>query len=352
VNLQFVGEAAIIAGRRKSATTIQSRAMMNTLYPLRFRPLFRRYVWGGRRLLTVLKKKLGDGDQYAESWEIVDRQDDQSVVVSGSLTGWTLHQLVERFGPQLLGVGRIADRFPLLFKFLDANRNLSVQVHPNDQQAALLSPPDLGKTEAWLILDALPGSKVYVGLKRGFNRAALEREVARGTVELCLHCLEPRVGDCFLIPAGTLHALGAGLLVAEIQQSSDTTYRLFDWNRVGTDGLPRNLHVQQALATIDYTRGPITASQPHATERQHVECLARCDKFVLDRWQFESPESLAAVGDRYHILVVLAGAVMVAGDPTAEPLTLGQSMLVPAAAVESTVLRPEPAATLLDIYPP
>src|SRR5690606_25050283 len=123
-------------------------------------------------------------------------------------------------------------RFPLLFKLLDAQKTLSVQVHPDDRRAALLNPPDYGKTEAWVVLDAEPGSLIYAGLKRGFDRHALAREIARGTVELCLHRFEPQPGDCVFIPAGVVHALGTGLLIAEIQQSSDTTYRLFDWNRV------------------------------------------------------------------------------------------------------------------------
>jgi mannose-6-phosphate isomerase len=325
---------------------------MSSLYPLRFQPLYRRYLWGGRRLATVLHKPLADSDPCAESWEIVDHGSEQSVVLAGSLAGRTLHQLLECFGPTLMGAGRAVDRFPLLFKFLDAHQNLSVQVHPDDQQAALLSPPDLGKTEAWLILDALPGSKVYVGLKRGFDRASLERELARGTADVCLHCLEPRAGDCFLIPAGTVHALGAGLLAAEIQQSSDTTYRLFDWNRLAVDGRPRTLHLEQALATIDDRRGPVFPQCPQPTGYRHIQRLVRCDKFVMDRWQLDAPQPLSAVGDRFHILAVLEGAVNVTGDPTAEPLATGQTLLVPAAVVESVSLRPMPSATLLDIYLP
>src|SRR5262249_22949406 len=150
---------------------------------------------------------------------------------------------------------------------LDAAHMLSVQVHPNDEQAALQTPPDLGKTEAWIILAAEPGSKVYVGLRPGVDPQQLAEAIAAGTCEELLYGFEPCAGDCLFIPAGTVHALGAGLLVAEIQQSSDTTFRLFDWNRVGPDGKPRTLHVEQALAVVDFDRGPIAPQQPQPTDR-------------------------------------------------------------------------------------
>jgi mannose-6-phosphate isomerase len=332
------------------------------LYPLRFQPLLRRYVWGGRRLATMLNKPLGAGDDYAESWEVVDHGADQTVVASGPLAGVTLHDLVERHGPELLGPMAFGDRFPLLFKFLDCRQNLSVQVHPNDEQAARLSPPDAGKTEAWVVLDTCPGSKIYAGLKRGFDRHALAREVARGTTELCLHVLEPQVGDCIFVPAGTVHALGAGLLVAEIQQSSDTTFRLYDWNRIGPDGRPRPLHVPQSLDTIDYDRGPIYPQMPQPTGRPFVERLVECRHFVMDRWQLEAPRPLegseplaeGAISPQpsFHLLAVLAGAVEVDGDVDRRPLSLGETLLVPAEVVGSTRVRPQPTATLLDIYLP
>src|SRR3954465_8905730 len=193
-----------------------------SLPPLRFAPLFKRYLWGGRRLASLLNKPIGEGDDCAESWEVADHGEDQTVVVGGPLAGMTLAEGLASYGQDLLGRHAPRSRFPLLFKFLDCRRVLSVQVHPGDAAAAKQGPPDLGKTEAWVILAAEPGSLVYAGLKRGFDRAALEREVNRGTTELCLHKFEPQVGDCIFIPAETVHALGAGLVVAEIQQASDT----------------------------------------------------------------------------------------------------------------------------------
>jgi len=329
---------------------------MASIPPLRFVPLLKRYLWGGRRLGTLLGKPIGDGDDYAESWEVADHGDDQTVIAGGPLAGMTLANVMAKHRTEVLGrhAGNIT-RFPLLFKFLDCRRVLSVQVHPNDAAAAKQSPPDLGKTEAWVILAAEPGSVVYAGLKRGFDRAALEREVHRGTTELCLHKFEPRVGDCIFIPDGTVHALGAGLVVAEIQQASDTTFRLFDWNRVGPDGQARQLHVEQSLAAIDYSAGPVQAQIPQSTERPFVQRLVSCDKFVLDRWQLmgaEKPQECTVGGDdRFHILSVLAGGVSVFYAGSGETLSLGQTLLIPASAGAACITA-QSQAVLLDSYLP
>ena len=240
-------------------------------------------------------------------------------------------------------------RFPL-FKLLDCQQTLSVQVHPTDAEAALLDPPDLGKTEAWVVLAAEPGSEIYAGLKRGVDRAGLAREVQRGNCAACLHKFQPSPGDCVFIPAGTVHALGAGLLIAEIQQASDTTFRLHDWNRVDAQGRPRALHVEESLATIDDARGPVVPQTPQPTERPHVERLVACEKFVLDRWRCDEPQKLGG-DERFHLLAVLEGAIDVAGDPVGEPLSAGQTLLLPAVCGE-TPITPLKPSVLLDIYLP
>ena len=322
---------------------------MSVLYPLRFQGVLRRYLWGGRRLES-LGKDVGTEATCAESWEIVDRGPDQSVVVAGPLSGQSLARLVHDFGPPLLGRHAGLKQFPLLFKFLDANDRLSLQVHPDDERAAKLDPPDSGKTEAWVILDAQPRSYIYAGLLRGIDRAMLALEIARHTVELCCERLEPRVGDCFFLPAGVVHALGPGLLVAEIQQASDTTFRIYDYDRIGPDGRPRTLHVAEALAAIDFDYGPVEAQRPRPTERAGVERLVACDQFVLDRWTLSAPARSLA-DDRFHILAVIDGSLEVAGDPLGSPLTKGGVVLLPAelGAVE---LRPLPRAVVLDAYLP
>jgi len=323
---------------------------MDALYPLRFQPILRRYIWGGRRLETSLGKTLGTGENYAESWEICDRGADQSIVESGPLAGTTLGDLVRQRGDELLGKHHPQGQFPLLIKFLDAARTLSVQVHPDDARAARLNPPDLGKTEAWLVLEAEPGGTIYAGLKPGVDRHTLAEAILRGTCQECLHRFQPRSGDVVFLPAGAVHALGEGLLVAEIQQASDTTYRLFDWNRLGPDGKPRPLHVEQGLEAIDYGRGPVGPQQPQTTSKSGVSQLLRCDKFILDRRQFDSPQTVG--GDhRCHILTVLEGSLQIEGDPITTPRSRGETTLLPAG-IGPTRLTPHGRVIVLDTYLP
>ena len=323
---------------------------MSPLYPFRFHPLFRRYLWGGRRLATQLGKPIGPESDYAESWEICDRGHDQSVVAGGPLAGATLAELVAAHGADLLGRHHPQKRFPLLVKFLDATRDLSVQVHPNDAQAARLVPSDAGKTEAWVVMAAEPGSTIYAGLAPGVDRTALAGAITRGTCRELLHCFAPAVGDCVFLPAGTVHALGRGLLVAEIQQSSDVTYRLFDWNRVDADAKPRPLHVQEGLDVVDFARGPVLPQQPQPTGRPGVSRLVDCDKFSLDRLECDRPTAVG--GDRRcHVLCVLDGSVRLDGDPLHSPLSRGSTALLPAS-LGVVWLEPQGKAVLLDAYLP
>jgi mannose-6-phosphate isomerase len=323
---------------------------MEALYPLRFRPLFRRYIWGGRRLGTLLSKPIGLENDYAESWEICDRGPDQSVVERGPLAGATLGQLVSEHGGDLLGRHHPQHRFPLLLKFLDANRPLSVQVHPDDARAARLSPPDLGKTEAWVVLAAEPASTIYAGLNPGVDRETLAEAIREGTCQRLLHQFQPEVGDCVFLPAGTVHALGEGLLVAEIQQASDSTYRLFDWNRLGPEGKPRPLHVEQGLEAVDYDLGPVGPQRPQETGRPGVSRLVECEKFVLDRWLLNAPQP--AGGDRRcHIISVLDGSLRVGRDPTGAAIPPGGTVLLPAA-LGRVELTPQGSTVLLDAYLP
>lgn len=319
------------------------------LYPFQFEPIFRRYVWGGRRLSSVLEKPIGDGNDYAESWEIVDHGSDQSIVANGSLRGCSLADLGRRFGDQIFGRSGGFDQFPLLFKFLDANRDLSVQVHPNDEQAARLDPPDAGKTEAWYIIDADPGAKIYAGLQTGVGRSDLQAATRNGTVEACLNSFQPSPGDCVFIPAGVVHAIGQGLLVAEIQQSSDTTFRLFDWNRVGLDGSPRELHIEEALSVTDYDYGPVTPQIPKETDDGLRTNLVTCDKFVLDRIDTQHDFNIGG-DDRFHVLVNIQGDASI-GNPTNMHLSFGTTVLLPASCGR-TWIQPKERIVMLDAYVP
>jgi mannose-6-phosphate isomerase len=222
---------------------------------------------------------------------------------------------------------------------------LSLQVHPDDARGALLEPPDLGKTETWVVLEAAPGSLIYAGLKPGVDRTALERELARGTCEACFHAFHPRVGDCIFLPAGTVHAIGGGLLIAELQQASDCTFRLFDWNRVGPDGKPRQLHIEQALEVIDFAAGPVAPQTPVPTDQPHVSRLVTCDKFLLDRWSFDSPRELR-LDDACRLLIVLEGSVSIPGDTSGHPLGKGDTVFLPAA-LGAIELRPQSPTVML-----
>ena len=332
------------------------------LYPLQFEPIFRRYLWGGRRLATQLRKSLGAGDDYAESWEIVDHGQDQSRVVTGPWAGRSLHDLIESFGVPVLGAtwnariqsaqrpAPLRGRFPLLLKFLDAQRVLSVQVHPNDAQAAQQDPPDLGKTEAWYVLDAAPDSRIYAGLRAGIGRSEFETALRAGSVDSVLHSFEARPGDVVFIPAGTVHAIGAGLLVCEIQQASDTTYRLFDWNRVDASGKPRPLHIAESLDVIDFARGPVEPIRRCLNENALIS-LVHCDYFRLSAWQLTTPQPLAGDG-RLRIVVPIDGAVQLAGSDI-EPvrLSIGKPALLPAGLPPITC-TPQPSCSLLVVELP
>lgn len=304
---------------------------MATLYPLRLKPVLKDYLWGGTGLATKLGKPIPKGKTRAESWEAVDHPDGQSVVENGPLAGKTLGELADQYPEELYGQSKSYDRFPLLLKYLDANKTLSVQVHPNDDQGAELTPPDLGKTEAWLVVSALPGSLIYAGLREGVGMPELAVALERGNCDKCLHAFEPTAGDCVFIPAGTVHALGAGLVIAEIQQASNTTFRLFDWNRVDKEGKSRPLHIEESLKVTDFSRGPVMPQQPEQFP-SGWQRLVSCDKFIFDRFEFSEANQSAEVESNvgFRILTVVSGSVKIMADGEEQTLDTGQTLLVPA----------------------
>jgi mannose-6-phosphate isomerase len=319
------------------------------LPPLILAPIYRRYLWGGRGFAESLGRALPQGDDFAESWELVDRGSDQSVVAHGPLANTTLGSLVRDRGAELLGRHAPQPAFPLLFKFLDACHDLSVQVHPDDERAARLDPPDRGKTEAWYVVAAAPGSRIYAGLRPGIDQTALAAALAAGTCGDVLHSFAPRPGDCIFIPAGTVHAIGAGLLVAEIQQSSDVTFRLHDWNRVGPDGRPRPLHIAAGLEAVTQF-GPVDPAKPQPTNDPAVTRLVDSPYFRLDRVTPPAADPAQParweVGgdDGCHFLAVLSGRVHCADHWGLPPLTRGSCLLLPASAGRQSISA-EPNAT-------
>lgn len=229
--------------------------MTDRIYPLLFEPVFRDYIWGGRHLETEFGRTLPKGI-VAESWEISGHPSSPTLAANGSWQGHSLVDILSALGTDLVGANlREMDqnKFPLLVKLLDANRNLSVQVHPDDAYAGQNAEGELGKAEMWYVLHAEPGAELVYGLCKGVNRASFAKAVVDGEVESQLYRLPIKRGDCIDVPPGTVHALLAGAVVAEIQQNSDTTYRIYDWGRVGADGRPRPLHIEHALNVIDWS---------------------------------------------------------------------------------------------------
>ncbi|MGV3485805.1 MAG: type I phosphomannose isomerase catalytic subunit [Planctomycetaceae bacterium] len=329
--------------------------MTPPLGPLSFTPLLKRTIWGGRRLGEKLGKPIGVGEDYAESWELVDRASDQSVVENDPLAGRTLGELISTRSAELLGRHAHLATFPLLLKYLDCQRVLSVQVHPDDAFASTLPNPDLGKTEAWYIVESAPQSLVYAGLKSGVDREELAQAIARGRTADVLHSFHPAAGQCLFIPAGTVHALGDGLLVAEIQQSSDTTFRLFDWDRLDAHGQPRALHVEQALAATDYGIGPISPQTPERGD-EGWETIVACDKFLLRRAISSHPSQhrwQTAGDDAPVVLMVVSGRATIFGSGW-EPrqYSVGQTVLLPACLGETTIELSGADAAVLEVTLP
>jgi mannose-6-phosphate isomerase len=343
-------------------------------HPLRFRPIFKHYLWGGVRLRDLLGKDCGS-QPTAESWELVDHRDGQSTVAAGPWQGLTLGDLLARFGEAVLGpqdwqkINRpqlppgLRGRFPLLFKFLDSQQSLSVQVHPNDQQGSMLTPPDLGKTEAWYVMHAAPDAKIFAGLRAGVDRMKLLEAVELNQVDQVLHSFIPRVGDLIFIPAGTVHALGAGLVVAEIQQASNTTFRLHDWNRVDAHGNSRPLHIRESLDVIDFAGGPIhphrlngqgTWQQPFNTNTPTTTTTLHslaCDKFELRLQSIHQEIKLGGDG-KLRLLANVQGELEIERDPAGGPLKFAETILLPACLPATKVKPLTPSARFLEIQLP
>lgn len=322
------------------------------MQPLVFEPLLKRIRWGGTRLGSLLGKPIGDHSDYAESWEIADHGDDQSLVQSGPLRGTSLSRLVKTHGVDLFGRHEGFQQFPLLIKYLDAHDWLSLQVHPDDEQAVTYDPREKGKTEAWVIIDAAADSQICAGLKQGVTRQQLEDALRRQAVEECLHMISAKPGDCLFIPAGTVHALGPGIVLAEIQQQSDLTFRLHDWGRPGTDGKPRPLHITESLDCTDFDRGPVDALVPvRLTDGDHwFEELVRCQYFVIRRHATEKMFRVATE-EAFRVMMVLSGSATLLSDGVSLPLRAGSTVLVPASC-PSVQVAPDGLVTMLDVFLP
>jgi mannose-6-phosphate isomerase len=308
---------------------------------LQFQPIYQERVWGGRRLETELGRELPAGPPIGESWEIVDRPEAQSRVRGGRHGGTTLRDLILHHAAELMGpTWEASAPFPILVKWLDCSDRLSLQVHPPAEVAASLRGEP--KTENWYVAHSAPGASLFVGLKRGVTRAAFEKALAKGTAEESVNRVPVAAGDSVLVRSGQVHAIDAGNLILEIQQNSDTTYRLYDWGRVGLDGKPRALHVQESLESILWKEGPPELVRAAPTSGT----IASCDEFSIRRVVLGRGETLRIeAGEQPRILSVAAGGVTAAGHAP-RTLRMGDNALIPFAA-ELVVEAPEPSILLL-----
>jgi mannose-6-phosphate isomerase len=280
-----------------------------SLYPLRFAPIYQYRPWGGRRLAQFLSDRLPGDDPIGEAWILSDRDDNASVVAEGALEGKTISQLLNEFPQQMLGklAGHFS-RFPLLLKFLDVSKTLSVQVHPSDDYPELIPAGNTGKTEAWVVLEAGREGRIFAGLKPGTSEDILRWDVSHGTVLERLNSFRPKPGDGVLIPAGSVHSL-CDVVVFEVQQNSDVTFRVFDWNHSDPrTGRPRPLQVEQAMKCIDFARGAIEAVPPRVEQTTPVlrEKVVQCDKFAVTRFSGERSFVVGAA-QTPRVLVCLDG---------------------------------------------
>ncbi len=323
------------------------------LYPLRFEPIYQYRLWGGRHLANLLTAPLPSGP-IGEAWLLSDRDDHQSRVADGLLKGQTIGQLLQQFPKQIMGrlAGRFP-RFPLLLKFLDVHEMLSVQVHPTKANTNLLPAGETPKTEAWVVLEAGIHSRIYAGLKPDTTEADLRRAVTNGTVADHLASLTPKPGDAIFLCAGTVHSLGGDLVVFEIQQNSDVTFRLYDWDHIDPKtGKPRALQVDKAMACIDFAEGPVCLVTPvvETTTPVERERLFHCEHFWLWRLRGHSQFNVGPA-DLPRVLVCVEGDGQVENGSATYPVQKGDVFLLPAV-IGKCVFRPRVAVNLLEIAIP
>lgn len=325
------------------------------LYPLIFEPALKDYIWGGRNLETVFGRNLPPDTDIAESWEIAAHPDGESVVANGDYAGLTLSELHQKLGLDLIGErsrwAQERDKFPLLIKLLDANRPLSVQVHPHDEYALEHEGNELGKTEMWVILDAQPDAAVIFGVKNGTTPDAFRHAIADGELEQYLHYVPVEAGDFIDVPAGTLHAILDGILIAEIQQNSNTTYRVYDWNRVGNDGKPRPLHVEKAMDVINFEQVEPSVGEERIVSSDDAilrATLVENEYFTVERLTFGEGGKFAGNcdGSTFEIWGTIDGETTLTGGGMTIDLSCIRFTLLPAKMGAFEISAEQPAVML------
>ncbi|MBQ9201744.1 MAG: class I mannose-6-phosphate isomerase [Bacteroidales bacterium] len=332
-------------------------------YPLKFEPILKEVIWGGERICAY-KSLAGKGDGIGESWEISQVENHVSLVSEGPLRGRSLSELIAMDATGLLGArvrARFGDRFPLLVKFIDAKRDLSVQVHPDDAAARRHHGPSAsGKTEMWYVLESETDSELVTGFSKDIDLEEYKQRIAEDSIEEVLHREHPAGGDVYFIPPGCVHAIGKGILLAEIQQSSDYTYRLYDYNRVDSDGRRRELHTDLAAEVLDYSRNTDSRIRYQRAVNQAVT-LADCPYFTTNLLELNAEAGPEAVHrdllalDSFVICICTEGSARLvclaegASGKKETVLRQGETVLIPARLADYCLL-PQPKATILETY--
>jgi mannose-6-phosphate isomerase len=321
-----------------------------SLYPLRFEPIYQYRLWGGQKLAELLTKPLPKNEPIGEAWLLSDRAEHSSLVSNGPLKGYTISRLMQHSREGIMGkMARRFNCFPLLLKFLDCKEVLSVQVHPSDDQKKYIPTGDTGKTEAWVVLETAPDSRIYAGLKPGTNESSLREAVKDHQLADKLHSFIPKPGDGIFIQSGTVHTL-MGAVVFEVQENSDVTFRLYDWDRIDAKtGKPRDLQIDEAIDCIDFNQVDIGPAVPVADDQYPTEKeqLFNSEHFILWRNQIKSAFKVGAK-DEPRILVCIDGNGVLFSNDVSYPLNKGDVMLLPAIVGECNYL-PEGTVTLLEI---
>ncbi len=313
------------------------------LYPFLFEPYYKTVLWGGTRIKTVLNRPLpDDADHVGEAWDICDRPGMESKVINGSLAGTTIHQLIEWYGAELVGSGFKGGRFPLMVKIIDSNQNLSLQVHPDEIYCAQQNGTCEPKTEMWYVLSAEKGAKIYVGLKSTTTRQKFLAHLNSAEMENDIQSFDSYPGDAYFIKAGRPHMIGAGNLLLEIQQNSDTTYRVYDWNRLGPDGKPRELHLDQAVACTDFmdrTVARISGVSGEVGHNRKYPIINRCQFFHCEDLKLISEWRSTTAGHpgSCHILTAVNAPFDVGNEKFRTEVQPGTSVLIPACFGEYTI---------------
>ena len=325
---------------------------MKELYPFKFKPVFKEVIWGDQRLRTELNKDIPSDQKIGESWEVSAVEDNYSVVKNGFLAGNSLPELIEVYMGDLVGE-KIFDtyglEFPLLLKFIDANDVLSIQVHPDDEMARTRHNSN-GKTEMWYVIAAEEGAQLISGFNREMDQDTYLRHLNNNTLPEILNYEKVQAGDVFYLPAGRVHAIGAGILLAEIQQTSDITYRIFDWNRVGKDGQPRQLHTDQALDAIDYKYYGDYKTH-YELKKNEASTLVHCNYFTTNILDLDKPRQRDLIElDSFVVYMCMDGKVEITyNEEDTVMMEKGETILIPAT-IEHLAYNPHPSVKLLEVY--